>query len=280
MKQNLFSREQFDESARFVLARTDLRPRVALTLGSGLNPLANALTDTVTIPYGNIPHFPVSTVVGHFGIMVVGKLNNRPVVALKGRVHYYEGYDYQEVTYYVRVLRAMGVDTIILTNAAGGLNRSFRVGDLMLIADHVFLPGLVGSSPLRGPNDNVLGPRFPEMGAAYDPALRRLAHQVAGQLGITLQEGVYVSLGGPSFETPAEVRFLRTIGDAVGMSTAPETIVARHGGMRVLGISMITNIAVDSVTVVEKPTHEEVLEVGQEMAPRLTELLSGIVTAM
>jgi len=279
MEEKFFRRAQFQESAQFILQRTALRPRLALTLGSGLSPLADALTDAVAIPYPEIPHFPRSTVTGHAGKLLVGNLDGQPIVTLQGRVHYYEGYTFQEVTYYVRVLRELGVETLILTNAAGGLNPSFRVGDLMLIEDHVFFPGLAGNTPLRGPNDETLGPRFPAMTRAYDADLLHLAQQVGQRLGIPLRKGVYLSIGGPSFETPAEVRFLRLLGDAVGMSTAPETIVARHGGLRVLGISTITNASIDNVEASALPTHEEVLEASHMVAPRLVALLKGIVNA-
>ncbi len=279
MEEKLFRREQFQESAQFILQRTALRPRIALTLGSGLSPLADALTDVVRIPYAEIPHFPCSTVAGHEGKLLVGRLNGQPIITLQGRVHYYEGYNFQEVTYYVRVLREMGVETLILTNAAGGLNPSLQTGDLMLIEDHIFFPGLAGNTPLRGPNDEKLGPRFLPMTRAYDAALLQLAQRVGKQMDIPLRKGIYVSIGGPSFETPAEVRFLRLLADAVGMSTAPETIVAQHGGMRVLGLSTITNQAIDSVNISVLPTHEEVLEAGQAVAPRLIILLKGIINA-
>jgi len=210
--------------------------------------------------------------------MVIGTLADVPVVVMQGRVHFYEGYSLPEVTFYVRVLKLMGVDTLILTNAAGGLNRTFHAGDLMLIEDHINLPGLVGHNPLWGPNDERFGPRFPPMSRAYDRDLRHLAQQIAHELNIDLRRGIYVGLGGPSFETPAEVRMLRTLGgDAVGMSTVHETIVAVHAGIRVLGISTITNLTVDRIDAPEKASHEEVLETGRTATPRLASLIMGII---
>ncbi len=275
------SYEHYKEAADFILARTTHRPRIALTLGSGLAPLAEEVTEPNIIPYSDIPHFPRSTVEGHPGRMVIGNLGDVPVVVMQGRVHFYEGYTLQEVTFYVRVLHLMGVDTLILTNAAGGLNPALHAGDLMLIEDHINLPGLVGHSPLWGPNDERFGPRFPAMSKAYNQELRRIAQSVARELGIDLRRGVYVGLGGPAFETPAEVRMLRALGgDAVGMSTVHETIVAVHAGMRVLGISTITNVAVDRIDVEEEADHEEVLETGKAVAPRLAMLIKGIVARL
>ncbi len=275
------SYEHYKEAADFILARTTHRPRIALTLGSGLAPLAEEVTEPDIIPYSDIPHFPRSTVEGHPGRMVIGNLGDVPVVVMQGRVHFYEGYTLQEVTFYVRVLHLMGVDTLILTNAAGGLNPALHAGDLMLIEDHINLPGLVGHSPLWGPNDERFGPRFPAMSKAYNRELRRIAQSVARELGIDLRRGVYVGLGGPAFETPAEVRMLRALGgDAVGMSTVHETIVAVHVGMRVLGISTITNVAVDRIDVEEEADHEEVLETGKAVAPRLAMLIKGIVARL
>ncbi|NPA90424.1 MAG: purine-nucleoside phosphorylase [Chloroflexi bacterium] len=270
--------EMYQEAAQYILERTTLRPKVAITLGSGLAPLAEAVQAEQVFPYADIPHFPRATVEGHPGRMIVGTLEGTPVVVMQGRVHFYEGYTLQEVTFYVRVLKLMGVETLILTNAAGGLNKAFHVGDLMLIEDHINLPGLVGHSPLWGPNDERFGPRFPPMNRAYTRALRELAFQVARELDVDLRRGVYVGLGGPAFETPAEVRMLRALGgDAVGMSTVHETVVAVHAGMQVLGISTITNIAVDRVDAAEEASHEEVLEAGKKVAPRLAALIQGIV---
>ncbi len=268
----------YEEAAAHLRERTHHNPRVAITLGSGLAPLAREVEDPTVIPYEDIPHFPRSTVEGHPGRVVLGRLAGAPVAVMQGRVHYYEGYSLPEVTFYVRVLRLLGVETLILTNAAGGLNPSFRPGDLMLIEDHINLPGLIGHSPLWGPNDERFGPRFPAMNKAYDRDLIRLAEQVAAEMGLSLRRGVYVGLGGPAFETPAEVRMLRALGgDAVGMSTVHETVVAVHAGMRVLGISTITNIAVDRLGAEEEADHEEVLETGRTVAPRLAALIKGIL---
>lgn len=273
-----FAYETYEEAATFIKAHSHHRPQVAITLGSGLAPLAEEVEDAVVIPYEDIPHFPRATVEGHPGRAILGRLADVPVAVMQGRVHYYEGYSLAEVTFYVRVLRLMGVDTLILTNAAGGLNPSFRPGDLMLIEDHINLLGLVGLSPLHGPNDERFGPRFPAMSRAYDRDLLRLAEEVAADLGMELKRGVYVGLGGPAFETPAEVRMLRGLGgDAVGMSTVHETVVAVHAGMRVLGISTITNITVDRVDAPEEASHEEVLETGKTVAPRLAALIKGIL---
>ncbi len=270
--------EAYREAADYILSRTSYRPRVAVTLGSGLAPLAEDVRSPDVFPYAEIPHFPRATVEGHPGRMILGTLDGVPVAVMQGRVHAYEGYSLQEVTFYVRVLKLMGVQTLILTNAAGGLNRAFRPGDLMVIEDHINFPGLVGHNPLWGPNEERFGPRFPAMSRAYTRALRDLAFQVARELNIDLRRGVYVGLGGPSFETPAEVRMLRALGgDAVGMSTVHETIVAVHAGMHVLGISTITNIAVDRVDAEEEANHEEVLEAGKAVAPRLSALIKGIL---
>jgi len=247
-------------------------------LGSGLNALAESVTNADVIPYAELPNFPQPTVEGHTGQLVCDELEGRQIVVMQGRVHYYEGYTMQEVTFPIRVLHELGVKWLIITNAAGGINSAFRVGDLMVITDHLNLIGMAGLNPLRGPNDPTLGPRFPDMSQAYDPALRRLAHQVAKELGFSLQEGVYVCLAGPSFETPADLRFLRMIGvDAVGMSTVPEVNVARHMNMRVLGISAISNIVILEPAHGRGTTHEEVLEAGRQVAPRLTALLKGVV---
>ncbi len=276
-----FTYEQYQEASEYILQQTPLHPRIAITLGSGLAPLADAVQNAVRIPYTEIPHFPKPTVEGHPGRMIIGHLGDVPVVIMQGRVHYYEGYTLPEVTFYVRVLRLMGVQILILTNAAGGLNPNFRPGDLMLIEDHINLPGLVGHSPLWGPNDERFGPRFPPMSKAYDRRLRQLALDAAAMRGMTLQRGVYVGLGGPAFETPAEVRMLRGWGgDAVGMSTVHETVTAVHAGLRVLGISTITNVAVDDVNADEEAQHEEVLETGRQVAPRLALLLQDIVALM
>jgi purine-nucleoside phosphorylase len=277
----MFVRRHFEESADVIRQRTLHRPRIGLILGSGLGSLADEVAEASTIPFAEVPHFPQATVEGHSGRLVIGRLAGKTVLVMQGRIHYYEGYTMEEVVLPVRVMQALGVKTLIVTNAAGGLNPAFRAGDLMLITDHIGLAALAGHNPLLGPNDPALGPRFVNMTAAYDPALRALALRVAQGMGLTLHQGVYVGLAGPAFETPAEVRFLRAIGgDAVGMSTVPEVIAARHGGMRVLGLSGITNVAQADSSAVLGPDHEEVLQVGRSLGPRLAALVKGILAEM
>jgi purine-nucleoside phosphorylase len=259
----------------------DLQPAVGLVLGSGLSSLAEEVADPVVLDYHDIPNFPQSTISGHAGRLVMGTLQGKQLVVMQGRTHYYEGYSIQQVTLPIRVLRLLGVDTLILTNAAGGLNPGFQAGDLMLIVDHINLLGMAGVNPLRGPNDPQWGPRFPDMSRAYDRQLRSLTEKVAQEAGLPLQQGVYICLAGPTFETPADARFLRLIGaDAVGMSTVPETIVARHGGMRVLGISGISNMVVDQVDTEGEASHEEVLEAGRALVPRLSTLIRGVLARL
>ncbi len=261
-------------------------PRVGLITGSGLASLADDVAHAIRIPYAEIPYFPQSTVAGHPGELVLGELEGVPAVIQRGRVHFYEGYSMREITFPVRVMRALGVNTLIVTNAAGGLNPSFSAGDIMVIRDHISFTNLAGFSPLRGPNDPELGPRFPLMAAAYNPRLRRLAHQAAQELGYTLQSGVYVGLAGPTFETPAELRFIQMIGgDAVGMSTTPEVTVARHGGMQVVGFSTISNLALpDEIEAAAEregepilELHDEVLEAGQRAVPKLQAIIHRLL---
>lgn len=278
MVESFFARADYQDSAQFIARRTKHAPRIGLILGSGLNPLADEISQADVIPFAEIPNFPVSTVQGHVGALVIGELGGQVVAAMRGRAHYYEGYSMQQVTLPVRVLRELGVETIIVTNAAGGINASFRAGDLMLITDHINIVGMTGQSPLRGPNDDSLGPRFPDMTDAYDHALTDSARAAARTLGVALREGVYAMLAGPSFESPADVRFIRMIGaDAVGMSTVPEVIVARHGGMRVLGISLISN---SLALAHEKVSHAEVLASGRDALPKLTGLIKGVLAGM
>ena len=267
------------EAARsFVAARTKRRPRVALILGSGLGQLADELEQGEAIPYAAIPHFPHSTVEGHKGELALGRMVGQEVVVMRGRFHFYEGYELAETTFPVRVLRALGVETLIVTNAAGGLRGDWQVGDLMRIADHINIPGMGGNHPLRGPNDERLGLRFPALTDAYDDELATLAHHCADKLDITLRSGVYAMLAGPSFETPAELRMLQLWGaDAVGMSTVPEVIVARHGGMRVLGISMISNIATPDSP---PANHVEVLAAGEAVKVKFTALIRDILAGL
>jgi purine-nucleoside phosphorylase len=275
---DFFTTKEFAEAADCIRGRTQYAPTVGLILGSGLSPLADAVTGADVIPYGEIPHFPISHVEGHIGRLILGHLEGRDVLVMQGRVHYYEGYSMQRITLPVRVMHTLGVETLIVTNAAGGINPQFRAGDLMLITDHINLVGMAGLNPLRGPNDPALGPRFPDMSQAYDPALCALALRVAEELDLPLWQGVYICLAGPTFETPADLRFLRLIGaDAVGMSTVPEVIVARHGGMRVLGISGISNVAIVESVEGKVASHEEVLQAGQVLVPRLISLLNGVL---
>lgn len=275
--------QHFAEAAAVIrqVMGPDLHPTIAIVLGSGLGALADEVEDAVVIPYERIPHFPISTIPGHLGRLVIGRLQGKDVIVMQGRVHYYEGYSMQQVTLPIRVFRVLGVDTLILTNAAGGINPTFKAGEVMLIVDHLNLIGMAGANPLRGPHDPTLGPRFLDMSKAYDRTLRRLALQVAQEAGIELHQGVYAGLAGPTFETPADIRFLRLVGvDAVGMSTVPETIVARHGGMRVLGLSGISNVAIDAVDAEGEASHEEVLEAGKQLVPKMLTLVRGILARL
>jgi purine-nucleoside phosphorylase len=276
-----YTRAQYEAAAETVRSRTHHRPRVGLILGSGLNPLAQAVESADSIPYEDVPSFPKPTVEGHVGRLILGLLEGMPVIVMQGRVHLYEGYTIQQVVFPIRVMQVMGIETLIVTNAAGGLNPAFRAGELMLIADHINLMGMTGNSPLFGPNDPTLGPRFPNMSQAYDPALRRIAREVAQEHGLRLHEGVYIGLTGPSFETPADVRFLRLIGaDAVGMSTVPEVTVARHGGIRVMGVSGISNMIPAGPAADQEASHEEVLATGRQIVPRLTTLVRGVLARL
>ncbi len=261
------------ESAEFINRKSKIKPKIAIILGTGLGRLAEDIEEKEIIPYSEIPNFPVSTVQSHSGNLVLGKLGNKEVVAMQGRFHYYEGYSLKEVTFPVRVMKKLGADIIIISNAAGGMNRFFKRGDLMLITDHI---NLFGDNPLIGPNDEELGPRFPDMSEAYNYKLIELAKKVALKEKIKLQEGVYAGLTGPTLETPAEYRFLINIGaDAVGMSTVPEVIVANHIGMKVLGISCITDLAIDGVIV--KTSVEEILKAASDAEPIMTKLIEKVI---
>jgi purine-nucleoside phosphorylase len=265
---------RLDEAARAIRKRRDGAPRVALVLGSGLGSFAENLTDRLAVPYAEIPNFPVSTgVVGHAGELVLGQVGQAPVAVLSGRVHFYEGRPMSDAVFPARVLARLGVKAVVLTNAAGGVRLTFRPGDLMLITDHI---NGFGTNPLIGPNEESLGPRFPDMSAVYDPALRKLAKQTARELGVPLREGVYLGNSGPSYETPAEIRAYTVIGaDAVGMSTVPEAIALRHAGVRVLGISTITNMAAG---ILPKPlVHAEVLATTKRVGARFVRLLTALV---
>jgi purine-nucleoside phosphorylase len=257
-----------------IRARTDRRPLIGIILGSGLGRLAKDLTDAVRIPYPDIPGFEKSTAPGHAGELVVGRLEGKDVAVMSGRFHYYEGYEPQAITFPVRVLHAWGVETLIVTNASGGLNPSFAAGDLMVMNDHI---NFMAMNPLRGPNDEKLGPRFPDMVGTYTEELRTLAHHVDRDL----REGVYVAVAGPNFETPAELRMLRGFGaDAVGMSTVPEVLVARHMGMRILAISTITDMATGIPGQIEHVTAEGVLEIANRAGERLAAVIKGVVAKL
>lgn len=277
----VFSQSDFEAAAAAIKEHSQLTPKIGLILGSGLNPLARSVEGGITIPYGEIPHFPAATVQGHIGRLIIGWLEGQIVAVMQGRAHYYEGYSMAEVTFPVRVMQVLGVESLIVTNAAGGLNPEFQAGDVMLITDHINLIGMAGLNPLRGPNLDEFGPRFPDMSEAYDRHLQELARQVATEANVPLREGVYICLAGPSFETPADLRFLRLIGaDAVGMSTVPEVTIARHGGTRVLGLSGISNVAVMEGVPPAETTHEEVLEAGQMLVPRLETVIRGVLRAL
>jgi purine-nucleoside phosphorylase len=265
--------ERIAQAAEAVRDRAPGGWEIGLILGSGLGGLAERIERGVSIPYGEIPHFPGTTVSGHAGRLVLGELGGRRVAALQGRVHAYEGHDLGEVTFPVRVLRALGAGRLILTAAAGGIREDLRPGDLVCLSDHI---NLLGGSPLRGGNDTRLGPRFPDMSEVYSAGLRALAQRVAEEQGIGLRECVYAGVAGPQYETPAEVRMLRVLGgDVVGMSTVPEAIAARHGGMEVLGFAVVTNLAA-GVTA-GRLDHEEVLRAGLDAGPRLGGLIEGVI---
>lgn len=271
----------YDEAATAILARAAHRPTIGLVLGSGLGPLADQISNATIIPYGEIPNFPLSTVHGHAGRLVIGELAGAAVCTMQGRFHYYEGYTMAQVTFPVRVMKQMGITKLILTNAAGGINQHYAVGDLMLIEDHLNLVGMGGNNPLRGQNLDEFGVRFPPMNRTYTKQLRDMAQEVAQTAGITLHSGVYAGLAGPNFESPAEIRYLEIIGaDAVGMSTVPEAIVAHHTEMELLAISTITNMCIAQLDTGTEPTHEEVNQAGKIIVPRLTQLLLGILSQL
>ena len=279
--QNFISLAQIDSAAQAIKKQisTLREPIVGIILGSGLNDLADSVQQAVTIPYSDLPNFPVSTVHGHAGRFVIGELEGKPVLVMQGRIHYYEGYTMGQVTLPVRVMQRMGITNMIVTNAAGGVHPDFEPGDVMLITDQLNLMGMSGLNPLMGPNLDEIGTRFPDMSQPYDQTYGNLARKVAKENNITLREGVYAGLSGPSFESPADLRFLRLAGaDAVGMSTVPEVIIARHGGMRVLGLSGVSNKAnLDGSTVT---THEEVIEAGKVITPKVEKIIRGVLRGM
>lgn len=264
--------EQIQETASYIRARMHTAPETAVILGSGLGNLVNELTDTYEIAYKDIPHFPVSTVEGHSGRLIFGKLGQKDIMAMQGRFHYYEGYSMKEVTFPVRVMRELGIQTLFVSNAAGGTNPTFEIGDLMIITDHInFFP----EHPLRGKNISY-GPRFPDMSEAYDRTLIARAKEIASQKGITLREGIYIGTQGPTYETPAEYRmFARWGADAVGMSTVPEVIVANHCGMKVFGISVITDLGVEGKIV--EVSHEDVQRAADAAQPRMTAIMREMI---
>lgn len=267
--------QAIEQAADFLRNKGVEAPTVGLILGSGLGELANEATEAIAIPYEEIPGFPVSTVEGHAGQLVYGTLGEKKVLAMQGRFHYYEGYSMKEVTFPVRVMKALGVDSLVVTNAAGGVNHDFNPGDLMIINDHI---NLTGDNPLLGSNDSTLGERFTDMSEAYDKQYQEIIRESAKTLDVTLQEGVYLGLTGPTYETPAEIRMIRTLGgDAVGMSTVPEVIVARHAGIRVAGISCITNLAAGMQ---ETLNHEEVVETTQRVKETFKSLVKDVVSKL
>lgn len=268
--------QKIQEAAAFISKETNIKPQIGLILGSGLGVLADLIEQPIVVDYSRIPHFPVSTVEGHAGELVVGSIKGKQVLVMKGRFHAYEGYGAETVSFPVRVMKELGVETLIVTNAAGGINESYQVGDLMVISDHL---NLTYRNPLIGPNDAALGVRFPDMSEAYSKRLRKLAHEVAASQDFKLQEGVYVGLLGPNYETPAEIRMFRTLGgDSVGMSTVPEVIVARHAGIEVLGFSCISNMASG---ILDQPlSHAEVMETTEKVKPKFLKLVLGIIEAI
>ena len=279
MAKEFLNIQEIDEAANAVRSRTKIHPRVGMILGSGLGSLADLIPQPDRIAYKDIPYWPPSTVPGHSGQLILGELEGAAVMVLQGRSHFYEGYSMAEVTLPVRIMQRMGVEILIVTNAAGAIHPDYVPGDVMLITDHIGLMTMNGFNPLRGPNLDELGPRFPDMSRAYDRELIEAARKSARAAGIEMREGVYIGLSGPSFESPADLRFLRAVGaDAVGMSTVPEVIVARHAGTRVLGFSGISNKAnLDGSTVT---THEEVLEAGRLIVPKLKAILQGVLRSL
>ena len=269
-------REQLKETVAYIRTVTKAAPPIGIILGTGLGALAEEITKDTVIPYEQIPHFPLSTVEGHAGRLLFGKLGGKDIVAMQGRFHYYEGYDMKQVTFPVRVMKELGIKVLIVSNACGGLNPQFNMGELVMITDHVNLQGV---NPLTGKNDNSLGPRFPDMFNSYDRQFRNLAEQVAIDEKIPLQKGVYIGVIGPNFETPAEYRFMRTIGgDMVGMSTVPEVIVARHQGTRVLGFSLVTDMGLPDA--IEPTSHELVLAAAAKGEPKMTKLVKKVIERM
>jgi purine-nucleoside phosphorylase len=271
-----YLKENTNQAVEFIHSKTKFTPQIGIILGTGLGTLAEGIKVETKISYKDIPHFPVSTVESHAGFLIFGELSGKKILAMSGRFHYYEGYDLKQVTFPVRVMKALGINTLVVSNACGGLNPIYKSGDIMVISDHI---NLLGSNPLFGPNDESLGPRFPDMCRCYDPELIALAENVALNLGIKLQKGVYVAVAGPNLETAAEYRFLRFIGaDVVGMSTVPEVIVARHQGMRVLGFSLVTDMGLPDAL---KPTNMvEILATAAKSEPLLKSIMTQVIAEM
>ena len=271
--------EDMDKIADEIRSRISIQPKIGMILGSGLGLLSESIDDPTIIPYHELPGWPISTVEGHAGELVIGNLEGKDVLVMNGRIHFYEGYEMSQVTLPIRVMQRLGIEIVLVTNAAGGINQDFIPGNPMLITDHLNLLGMAGVNPLRGPNLDEFGTRFPDMSQAYDKKLQDIARSVAKEQGLTLYEGIYVCLAGPTFETPADLRFLLGAGvDAVGMSTVPEVIIANHGGQRVLGISGITNSS--NLYGEAETTHEEVMETGKILAPKMMNLIRGILRSL
>jgi len=271
--------EDMDKIADEIRSRISTQPKIGMILGSGLGLLSESIEDPTIIPYHDLPGWPLSTVEGHAGELIIGSLEGQDVLVMNGRIHFYEGYEMSQVTLPIRVMQRLGIEIVLVTNAAGGVNQDFVPGNPMLITDHLNLLGMAGVNPLRGPNLEEFGTRFPDMSQAYDKELQDLARSVAKEQGITLYEGIYVCLAGPTFETPADLRFLLGAGvDAVGMSTVPEVIVANHGGQRVLGLSGITNSS--KLYGEAETTHAEVIETGKVLAPKMMNLIRGVLKSL
>lgn len=268
--------EKINETARFLMGAQNTQPTIGIILGTGLGGLVNEIDIEKTIPYAEIPNFPVSTVEGHKGQLIFGKINGKPIMAMQGRFHYYEGYTMKEVTFPVRVMKQMGIDHLIVSNASGGLNPDYKVGDIMIIDDHI---NMFGDNPLIGKNIAQLGPRFPDMSQPYSHELIARAREIASNDGIVVKQGVYVGTAGPTFETPAEYKFFRIIGgDAVGMSTVPEVIVARHMGITCFGVSIITDSGVPGQIV--EISHEEVQQVAAAAEPKMTRIIAKLIGSL
>jgi purine-nucleoside phosphorylase len=267
--------QKINESVSFLRSRTDIQPEIGIILGTGLGGLVNEIDIQFVIPYQDIPHFPVSTVDGHQGRLIFGRMAGKSIIAMQGRFHYYEGYSMQEVVFPVRVMNFLGISLLILSNASGGVNPEFEVGDIMVIEDHI---NLMKDNPLMGKNDARIGTRFPDMGHPYDPDQISKAFRFAGELGIKLQRGVYAGVSGPTYETPAEYRYIRAIGaDAVGMSTVPEVIAARHMGLRCFAVSVISDLGVPGKIVAI--THEHVIDAASAVEPVMTRLIRAMVAS-